>query len=95
MEAAVASAWATVDAAAAKLPWVARVRTRVEHGTNVEVLERVGADEDAVAVVVGSGGHGRLRSAIFGSTSGDLIARATRPVLVVPAGALLRLDSAE
>lgn len=44
---------------------------------------RLAAELDADLIVVGSRGLGRLKSAILGSTSREVLARAGRPVLVV------------
>jgi nucleotide-binding universal stress UspA family protein len=44
----------------------------------------VADDRDAAAIVVGPRGHGRLQSAIFGSTSRTLLRHCARPVLIVP-----------
>lgn len=44
---------------------------------------RLAAELDADLIVVGSRGLGRVKSAILGSTSRDVLARAGRPVLVV------------
>lgn len=47
------------------------------------------ADEvDAAVIVLGSRGRTGLRSVLLGDVAGDVVQRATRPVLVVPSPAL-------
>ncbi|HEX2785247.1 MAG TPA: universal stress protein [Ilumatobacteraceae bacterium] len=50
----------------------------------VEALMRVAADRHAEVIAVGHGGGGPLRGALLGSTTYELVHRATLPVLVVP-----------
>jgi nucleotide-binding universal stress UspA family protein len=50
----------------------------------VEALMRVAADRQAEVIAVGHGGGGPLRGALLGSTTYELVHRATLPVLVVP-----------
>ena len=54
-------------------------------GGAVQVLER--AAEQLDLLVVGSRGYGPLRVVLLGSVSGQLIATATAPIVVVPRGA--------
>ena len=61
---------------------------RVESGHPASRLAAVATEEDADFVVVGSRGRGRLRSAVLGSVSRDLVLHAPCPVLVVPPGSL-------
>ena len=68
-----------------------------EHGADAEAvpvadlrnvadtLERLAEEHDAAAVVVGTRGHGGLRSRVLGSTSRRLVDRCRRPVMVVHA----------
>jgi nucleotide-binding universal stress UspA family protein len=60
------------------------VERRAYYGSCVEVLERAADEADAMIIVVGSRGHGPLRSALLGSVSGSLLASSSRPVLVTP-----------
>ena len=48
-------------------------------------LEHLADEYDAAALVVGTRGHGRIRSRVLGSTSHRLVHRCGRPVLVVHA----------
>jgi nucleotide-binding universal stress UspA family protein len=49
-----------------------------------QTIIAVADDRNAAAIVIGPRGHGRLQSAIFGSTSRTLLRHCARPVLVVP-----------
>ncbi len=44
---------------------------------------RLARDIEADLIVVGSRGHGRVKSAVLGSTSREVLAKADRPVMVV------------
>jgi nucleotide-binding universal stress UspA family protein len=59
---------------------------RVVLGDPVERLSALAEEEGAALLVVGTRGHGKLRSALFGSISRALAAKAPCPVVVVPAG---------
>jgi nucleotide-binding universal stress UspA family protein len=61
------------------------VETMFEDGVPAEVITRVAQDQHAAIIVVGSRGLGRATH-LLGSTSEAVIARATIPVLIVPAG---------
>jgi nucleotide-binding universal stress UspA family protein len=50
-----------------------------------ETIASVAEERDAAAVVVGSRGHGRLKSRLLGSTSQGLLHDGRRPVVVVRA----------
>ena len=50
----------------------------------VEALMQVAAARSAEVIAVGHGGGGPLRGALLGSTTYELVHRATLPVLVVP-----------
>lgn len=72
---------------------VARVRARLgdEHadvrlatGSPAQAIRELADGEEAELLVVGSRGRGGLRSAVLGSVSRELAARARRPVVVVP-----------
>jgi nucleotide-binding universal stress UspA family protein len=78
---------ATVTAARALNPGYSEleVNTIFEAGAPAEILTRVAEDEHAVLIVVGSRGLGRATH-LLGSTSEAVLARATVPVLIVPAG---------
>ena len=78
---------ATVTAARALNPGFSdlEVNTIFEAGVPAEIITRVAEDEHAVLIVVGSRGLGRATH-LLGSTSEAVLARATVPVLIVPAG---------
>jgi nucleotide-binding universal stress UspA family protein len=78
---------ATVIAARALNPGFSEleVETIFEDGAPAEIITRVAEDEHAVLIVVGSRGLGRATH-LLGSTSEAVLARATVPVLIVPAG---------
>jgi len=57
----------------------------IEHGHAADRLSAVADKRDACMIVVGTRGIGAARSALLGSVSQDLAARASRPVVVVPA----------
>ena len=61
-----------------------QVERRVAFGDPAEQLAALAADEQAALVVVASRGRRRLRSALLGSVSTELAARAPCPVVVVP-----------
>lgn len=65
------------------------IERRVEVGDPVERLIAVCGDEDADLLVLGSRGLGRIRSALVGSVSAAVAARAPCPVALVPARASL------
>jgi nucleotide-binding universal stress UspA family protein len=67
-------AWADVD-----------VDTVFEDGLPADVVVRIAQREHAVMIVVGSRGVGEA-TRLLGSTSEAVLARATLPVLIVPAG---------
>ena len=48
-----------------------------------ETLVKVASERDAPAIVVGAHGHGRLSTVVLGSTSRDVIRKASCPVVVV------------
>lgn len=58
-----------------------------EGGDIATTLIRLAAEHDAVAIVVGSHGHGGFVARVMGTTSSSLVRDATCPVLVIPAGA--------
>jgi nucleotide-binding universal stress UspA family protein len=62
-------------------------------GGAVQVLDR--AAEELDLLVVGSRGYGPLRVVLLGSVSGQLIATATAPIVVVPRGASAGAPSGE
>jgi nucleotide-binding universal stress UspA family protein len=59
-------------------------RAEVTDGPAWSTLIRVGDEQDAAAVVVGSRGLTGLKEVLLGSTSSGLVHHATRPVVVVP-----------
>ena len=63
------------------------VEARSEDGTPVEALQRVADAEDADAIVVGSRGLGAA-GGLVGSVSEALLRAASRPVIVIPPGAV-------
>ena len=54
-----------------------------EDAAVAETLARIGDERDAAALVVGSRGLGRVKSALLGSTTSRLLHDTRRPVLVV------------
>jgi nucleotide-binding universal stress UspA family protein len=58
---------------------------RVEFGAAAERILSVCKAEDASLVVLGTRGRGRMKTAMLGSVSREVAARAPCPVLVVPA----------
>jgi nucleotide-binding universal stress UspA family protein len=67
---------------------IAEDATRLAQGANeVDALIAVADEEGASIIVVGSRGHGAVKSAVLGSFSSALASRAGCPVLVVPPGA--------
>ena len=78
---------ATVAAARALNPGYSDVEvdTVFEDGAPAEIIARIAEDQHAVLIVVGSRGLGRAAH-LLGSTSEAVLARATIPVLIVPAG---------
>jgi nucleotide-binding universal stress UspA family protein len=62
------------------------VERRAVLGDPVERLSVLAKEEGAELLVVGTRGHGKLRSALVGSVSRALRARAPCPVVVVPRG---------
>jgi nucleotide-binding universal stress UspA family protein len=61
------------------------VETMFEVGAPAEIITRIADDRNAVLIVVGSRGLGQATQ-FLGSTSEAVLARATIPVLIVPAG---------
>ena len=59
---------------------------RLLEGSPAEALIETADREGAELLVVGSRGRGSLRSAVLGSVSRELAARAPCPVVVVPSG---------
>jgi nucleotide-binding universal stress UspA family protein len=78
---------ALFDAARARLKAPAGVYTRVEFGSPVDELIRVGAEDATELLVLGARGRGGLASAVLGSVSRAVADRARCPVLVVPPAA--------
>jgi nucleotide-binding universal stress UspA family protein len=65
---------------------------RLIAGSPVEAIRAVVDDERPELLVVGSRGRGRIRAAVLGSVSRDLVADAPGPVVVVGPGALPSTD---
>lgn len=61
----------------------ARVIFELHEGSPADVISRISALREVDQIIVGSRGHGRLRTAL-GSVSRALLRSADRPVLVVP-----------
>lgn len=57
---------------------------RTGSGDAAELIVRIARDEDAELVVVGSVGRGAMATAILGSVSTAVVARAPCPVVIVP-----------
>lgn len=64
-----------------------RAESVVRRGSAANALADIAEERDARLVVVGARRHGRVGAALLGSTSGTLLRRSRRPVLVVPAAA--------
>ena len=60
------------------------VEVRLLTGSPAQAIQEAADQENPELLVVGSRGHGRLRSAVLGSVSRDLAADARCPVVVVP-----------
>jgi nucleotide-binding universal stress UspA family protein len=60
-----------------------RVGTRIESGSVAARLAEVAAEEPSAIIVVGTRGHGPVRSAVLGSVSERLAASAPVPVMIV------------
>jgi nucleotide-binding universal stress UspA family protein len=58
-------------------------KTELLIGYAPKQIVRLARDIDAELIVVGSRGLGRVKSAVFGSTSREVLAKADRPVMVV------------
>lgn len=72
---------------AATLDLPPEVELRVESGDPAPMLRALAAEEGASLLVVASRGRGRIRSALFGSVSANLVDGLTCPMLVVTPGA--------
>lgn len=70
-----------LDTALAGLPAALEIERRVIAGSADDAILEAAAD--AALIVVGSHGHGRLASALLGSTSSRVIEHAPCPVVVV------------
>lgn len=82
-----------LDAVAHELADEAPARTRVAIGDPPAALDRSAQEERAELIVVGTHGRAPLAAALLGSTSARLAACASRPVVLVPRGASLRLEA--
>ena len=61
-----------------------QIEVRVLAGSPAQAIQEAADEVNPELLVVGSRGHGRLRSAVLGSVSRDLAAQARFPVVVVP-----------
>jgi nucleotide-binding universal stress UspA family protein len=66
------------------------VRVRITEGAVADEVTRAAAEERADYLVIGTEGRSAISSLILGSTTQDILKRATVPVVVVPA--VLRQD---
>lgn len=71
------------------------VGLRVESGDPAPMLRTLAIEETASLLVVASRGRGRIRSALFGSVSADLVDGLPCPMLVVTPGAASRYRLAQ
>lgn len=62
----------------------AEARTEAAVGGPAQTILSVGDDINADAIIVGTRGHGRVKSLLLGSVSHSVLQHASRPVLVVP-----------
>lgn len=88
--------WDPVLCEAMKLAEGRGVKARPELlvGYPAKQILRLASEVEADLVVIGSRGLGRVKSAILGSTSREVLARADRPVLVVRDGGVRETTSA-
>ena len=73
-----------LDSVASELGLPPDVRKRTEIGSATEWILAACRDEEATLVVLGSRGRGSLRSALLGSISTEVAAKAPCPCVVVP-----------
>ena len=64
-------------------PYTNRVRSRAEIGYPAEVIVRIATDEHASIIILGSRGHGPLRSMLLGTVTDRVAHHAHCPVLIV------------
>lgn len=87
LDASIRSARECAADAAEQIPPGTDFEIEVIEGTPAEALAAVAETRGAAEIVIGSRGFGAVRGSI-GSTSHDLIGRAGRPVVVIPAAAV-------
>ncbi|WP_290819376.1 universal stress protein [Halovivax sp.] len=64
--------------------WDIETRIDVRQGDPADEILAAESEHDPTTILVGSRGHSRLRRLLLGSVSGDVVARATGNVLLVP-----------
>jgi len=64
----------------------ASVEVRVVEGEPAPTIRKVAAEDEPDLLVIGSRGHGALRSALLGSVSREVATETRLPVVVVPSG---------
>lgn len=65
-----------------------------DSGEPASTLRTIAEEEDAAMLVVASRGRGRIRSALFGSVTAELVDGLRRPLMLIPPGAGTRYRTA-
>ena len=62
-----------------------KTEIRVEHGTTVDSIIQIGAEEDVKLIAIASHGYGGLARVFYGSVAAGLLQRVDRPIMIVRA----------